>query len=75
MKIKPITEWRQALKLASVWVCLFIAAFPDIYNTVAALGWLDELPVVAKWCIRALAAAAIAARLIKQQSLQRGTTP
>lgn len=75
MSIKPIPEWRQALELASVRVCLFIGAFPDIYNTVAAMGWLDELPAAAKWCIRVLAVICIAARLIKQESINRTPTP
>ena len=75
MKIRPITEWRQALKLASVWMCILIGAFPDIYNGIAAMGWLDELPLPAKWCIRALAAAGIVARLIKQEAIQRKPSP
>lgn len=75
MSIKPIPEWRQALKLASVLVCLFIGAFPDIYNAVAAMGWLDELPAAAKWCIRLLAVIGIAARLIKQESINRTPNP
>lgn len=68
MKLQFIPEWKRAGKLASVQVLALLVAFPDIYNGIAALGWLEELPTVAKWCIRVLAAFGIAARLIKQNA-------
>lgn len=68
MKLQFIPEWKRAGKLASVQVLALLVAFPDIYNSIAALGWLEELPTVAKWCIRVLAALGIAARLIKQNA-------
>ncbi len=68
--MKLIDEWKAAWKLASVWVFAFIGMFPDIYNAVAAMGWMSELPSPALWSIRGLAVAGIASRLIKQQAVQ-----
>lgn len=68
MKLQPIPDWKRAGKLASVQVLTLLVLFPDIYNGIAALGWLEELPIAAKWCIRVLAAIGIAARLIKQNA-------
>ncbi len=65
--MKLIDDWKASWKLASVQVYALILLFPDIYNAVAALGWLGELPPAAMWAVRALAAAGIAARLIKQK--------
>ncbi|WP_295548596.1 hypothetical protein [uncultured Pseudacidovorax sp.] len=70
MKLRPIPEWKKAAKLASVQVFAVLGLFPDIYNGIAALGWLEELPPTAKWCIRGLAAIGIAARLIRQDKLK-----
>jgi len=68
MKLQFIPEWKRAGKLASVQVLTLLVIFPDLYNAIAALGWLEELPRAAKWCIRVLAAIGIAARLIKQNT-------
>lgn len=68
--IPLIDNWRQCWKLASVQVYVLIAAMPDIYNAVAALGWIDQLPVTAMWAVRILAAIGIAARVIKQKSTE-----
>lgn len=70
--MKLIDDWKAAWKLASVWVFAAIGMFPDIYNAVAAMGWMSELPTPALWTIRALAVVGIASRIIKQQSLQGG---
>lgn len=68
MKLQAIPEWKRAYKLASVRVLAVLVVFPDIYNAIAALGWLEELPIPAKWSIRILAGLGIAARLIKQNA-------
>ena len=49
---------------------MLIMAMPDIYNAVAALGWIEQLPEPAMWVVRGLAAAGIAARIIKQKSVE-----
>lgn len=66
--IPLIDNWRQCWKLASVQVYVLIAAMPDIYNAVAALGWIDQLPPAAMWVVRGMAVLGIAARIIKQKS-------
>lgn len=68
--IPLIDNWRQCWRLASVQVYMLIAAMPDIYNAVAALGWIDQLPAAAMWIVRALAALGIAARVIKQKNAE-----
>ncbi|KMM77069.1 hypothetical protein ACP93_02585 [Xanthomonas sp. NCPPB 1128] len=68
MKVELIEDWRRAWKLASVQVFAGIALLPDIYNGVAALGWMDELPGPAKWIIRSMGAAGVIARIVRQNS-------
>lgn len=68
--IQLIDNWRQCLKLASVQVYVLIAAMPDIYNAIAVLGWVEQLPGPAMWTVRGLAASGIAARIIKQKSVE-----
>lgn len=68
--MKLIDNWRQCWKMASVWVYMLIMAMPDIYNAVAALGWIEQLPEPAMWVVRGLAAAGIMARIIKQKSVE-----
>lgn len=65
-----IENWRQCWRMASMWVYMLIAAMPDIYNAVAALGWIEQLPDPAMWTVRAMAAIGIAARIIKQKSVE-----
>lgn len=65
-KIEVIHNWRHCWKLTSIWVFVVIGTFPDIYNAVVAAGLHDELPEAAKTCLRILAVAGIALRLIKQ---------
>lgn len=64
--MKLIDEWKTAWRLASVQLFAVVAVLPDIYNGIAAFGWLDELPGPAKWILRGLGAAGIIARVIKQ---------
>jgi len=68
--MKLIDDARQWWKIGSVWMFVLIGFFPDLYDGVSAMGWLDQLPGAAKWSIRALASAGIAVRLIKQKKLQ-----
>lgn len=69
-RIKLVEDWCHAHKFLSVWMFAAIGAFPDIYHGVVALGWSDELPDEAKWCLRAMAAIGIAFRLIRQEGLK-----
>ena len=68
--MQPIENWRQCWRLASIRVYALIGLMPDIYNAVAALGWIEQLPEPAMWVVRGLAAAGIAARIIKQKSVE-----
>lgn len=69
--IKLIANWKHSWKLTSVWVFLIIGVFPDIYNAVIAAGLHDELSETAKMCLRGLAIAGIALRLIKQKAVSQ----
>lgn len=70
--IPLIDNWRQCWRLASVQVYVLIAAMPDIYNAVAALGWIEQLPTPAMWIVRGMAVLGIAARIIKQKGKEQG---
>lgn len=67
--MKLIENWREAWKMASVWVYALFLAMPDLYNGLASLGVLDQLPAGAVWSIRVLALVGMAARLVKQKSV------
>lgn len=67
MKLQLIDNWRKAWKLASVWVFGLVTLFPDIYDAIAAMGWMDELPDQAKWSIRALGAMGVIARVLARR--------
>ncbi|KOR44291.1 hypothetical protein ADT25_11080 [Xanthomonas oryzae] len=73
MSIQLIENWHRAWKFASVQVCTGIVLLPDIYNGVAAFGWLEELPGPAKWVIRALGALGVVARIVQKKG--PGETP
>ena len=68
--IKPqlVDNWRQGWRFFSVWVFGFVAAFPDIYTAVVAMGWLDspDVPTVVVWAFRCMGVAGIVARFIDQ---------
>lgn len=68
MKLQLIDGWHRAWKLASVWVFGLVTVFPDIYDAIAAMGWMDELPEPAKWSIRGLGALGVVARVLKSRS-------
>ena len=65
-----IENWKQCWKMASMWVYMLFMAMPDVYNAIAALGWVEQLPEPAMWTVRAMAAIGIAARIIKQKSVE-----
>ncbi|AUJ13408.1 hypothetical protein [Xanthomonas oryzae] len=67
MSIELIENWRRAWTLASVQVFAGIVLLPDLYNGVAALGWLEELPGPAKWVIRGLGALGVVARIVRKK--------
>ncbi|PPV04646.1 hypothetical protein XBLMG947_4149 [Xanthomonas bromi] len=73
MSIQLIENWHRAWKFTSVQVCTGIVLLPDIYNSVAGLGWLEELPAPAKWVIRALGALGVVARIVQKKG--PGETP
>jgi hypothetical protein len=62
-----IDDWRRAWRLFSVQLFALVALFPDMYDGIAALGWMDQLPEQARWAIRAMGAVGIVARVIKQR--------
>ncbi|AUJ12384.1 hypothetical protein BVV20_09465 [Xanthomonas oryzae pv. oryzae] len=67
MSIELIENWRRAWTLASVQVFAGIVLLPDLYNGVAALCWLEELPGPAKWVIRGLGALGVVARIVRKK--------
>ncbi len=67
MKLQLIDNWRKAWKLASVWVFGLVTMFPDIYDAIAAMGWMDELPGPAKWSIRALGVMGVIVRVLSRR--------
>ena len=67
MKLQLIDDWRKAWKLASVWVFGLVCLFPDMYDAIATMGWMDELPDPAKWSIRALGAMGVIARVLARR--------
>lgn len=67
MKLQLIDDWRKAWKLASVWVFGLVTLFPDIYDAIAAMGWMDELPELAKWSIRGLGVLGVIARVLSRR--------
>lgn len=64
--MRLIDDWKQAYRLYSVQLLALLALMPDIYDGIAAFGWMDELPDPAKWIMRALGAAGIVLRVIRQ---------
>ncbi|MNC79139.1 hypothetical protein D3C75_1315410 [compost metagenome] len=50
-----------------MWVFGLVTVFPDIYDAIAAMGWMDELPDPAKWSIRALGALGVIARVLARR--------
>lgn len=64
--MRLIDDWKQAYRLYSVQLLALLALMPDIYDGIAAFGWMDELPDPAKWTMRALGAAGIVLRVIRQ---------
>lgn len=64
-----IDEWKQAWRLASVWVYGLIGVAPDLYAYASSQGWLTDgsVPPAFVWIVRGLAAAGIAARLYRQR--------
>lgn len=64
--MKLITDWHLSWKLLSVWAFALIGAMPDLYNGLAAIGWIDSIPEPAVWVIRIMAGAGIICRLVRQ---------
>lgn len=64
--MKLIDDWKRCWSFASVQVLTLIVMLPDIYNGLAAMGWLEELPAPAKWAIRGMGALGIVARVMQR---------
>lgn len=67
MKLQLIDNWRKSWKLASVWMFGLVTLFPDVYDAIAAMGWMDELPSPARWSIRVLGAIGVIARVLARR--------
>lgn len=61
-----IHDWRNAWRFGSVWLFAIIAAMPELYNTIAALGFMDEAPPAFVWTVRGLAVVGLVTRFVKQ---------
>jgi len=73
--VADVSKW---WKMWSVWIFGAVGVLPDAYNSIAAMGWLDELPTPAKWILRGLAATGIVFRLMRQKPrgrMEGETTP
>ena len=68
IRIGLIDDAGKAYKLASVWAFVLIGAMPDIYNGIAAMGWVDQVPERFTWILRGCAAAGIVVRVLKQRA-------
>ena len=66
-RVELIHDANRFYKFASVWVFFLIGCMPDFYNGIASMGWADEVPGPLKWSIRGLAAAGVAARVLKRK--------
>lgn len=62
-----IDDARRFYRLASVWVFFVIGSLPDIYNGIAAMGWVEQVPDTFKWVLRIAASIGIAVRVLKQR--------
>ncbi len=73
MKIELIPEWRNFIKMYSVWIGAFIAVLPDLLNLAIQMEviTLAQIPPYFSWTVKTLVFAQIAARLIKQEALRR----
>lgn len=69
MKIELIEDWRKAWRFATVQWSTFVLFIPDIYNGIAAMGWLDELPGSVKWLVRGIGAVGIIARVTRKANV------
>lgn len=65
---KLIENWRQGWKFYSVWLFALVAAFPDLYMAVVAMGWLDsaDVPKQLVWALRGLGVVGVFARFVSQ---------
>lgn len=67
-RIGLIDDARRFYRLASVWVFFVIGSLPDIYNGIASMGWVEQVPDTFKWILRGAASVGIAARVLKQRA-------
>lgn len=69
VRIGLIDDAHKFYKLASFWVFVFIGAMPSIYDGIAAMGWVDQVPPKFAWIIRGLASAGIVVRVLKKRGV------
>jgi hypothetical protein len=74
LRIDLIDDARKFYKFASVWVFVFIGAMPSIYDGIAAMGWVDQVPPKFAWIIRGLASAGIVVRVLKKRTAELDDT-
>jgi hypothetical protein len=68
VRIGLIEDAGKFYKLASFWAFVLIGAMPDIYNGIASLGWIDQVPPRFSWILRGLAAGGIAVRVLRRRT-------
>lgn len=68
VRIGLIEDASKFYKLASFWAFLVIGAMPDIYNGIASLGWMDQVPERFTWILRGLVAGGIAVRVLRRRA-------
>lgn len=71
---KLIENWKQGWKFYSVWLFAIVAAMPDLYMAVVAMGWLDSpgVPAQLVWTLRGLGVVGVFARFISQTKPKAG---
>lgn len=65
---KLIEGWQRGWRFYTVWLFALVAAFPDLYMAVVAMGWLDspDVPQPVVWALRGLGVVGVFARFVSQ---------
>lgn len=68
-----VDEWKSFWKHISFYAFVLIGAAPDIYQGIAALGWLQDenVPPAFVWTVRGLAVAGIVGRYVRQKAKEK----
>jgi hypothetical protein len=73
IRVGLIDDWAKLYKFASVQMLLLIGAMPSIYDGIAAMGWVDQVPTKFAWIIRIMASAGIVVRVLKKRQADGAT--